>query len=81
MRSESARMSSGAEARFRIDAPNAERRHRSAARALRGLAGMIYRFLEDGAGRVTAEDKDAKLPAFPNHHFPASDIPKRAREL
>jgi chemotaxis family two-component system sensor kinase Cph1 len=58
---------------------------RSASRELRGLTGfarvMIYRFLKDGTGCVIAEDKDAELPAFLNHHYPASDIPKQAREL
>jgi light-regulated signal transduction histidine kinase (bacteriophytochrome) len=58
---------------------------RSAARELRGLTGfarvMIYRFLEDGSGCVIAEDKDAELQTFLNHHYPASDIPKQAREL
>jgi two-component system, chemotaxis family, sensor kinase Cph1 len=58
---------------------------RCAARELRGLTGfarvMIYRFLEDGSGCVIAEEKDAKLPTFLNHHYPASDIPKQAREL
>lgn len=58
---------------------------RSAACELRGLTGfarvMIYRFLEDGSGCVMAEDKDAGLPTFLNHHYPASDIPKQAREL
>jgi light-regulated signal transduction histidine kinase (bacteriophytochrome) len=42
---------------------------------------MIYRFLEDSSGFVIAEDKDAELPTFLNHHYPASDIPKQAREL
>jgi two-component system, chemotaxis family, sensor kinase Cph1 len=58
---------------------------RSAAHELRGLTGfarvMIYRFLEDGSGCVIAEDKDAELPTFLNHHYPASDIPRQAREL
>ncbi len=58
---------------------------RSAIRELRGLTGfarvMIYRFLEDGFGCVIAEDKDAELPTFLNHHYPASDIPKQARTL
>jgi light-regulated signal transduction histidine kinase (bacteriophytochrome) len=39
---------------------------------------MIYRFLEDGSGCVMAEDKDAELPTFLNHHYPASDIPKQS---
>jgi two-component system, chemotaxis family, sensor kinase Cph1 len=58
---------------------------RSATREVRGLTGfarvMIYRFLKDGTGCVIAEDKDAELPTFLNHHYPASDIPKQAREL
>jgi two-component system, chemotaxis family, sensor kinase Cph1 len=58
---------------------------RSAAREVRGLTGfarvMIYRFLKDDTGCVIAEDKDAELPTFLNHHYPASDIPKQAREL
>lgn len=58
---------------------------RVAARELRDLTGfarvMIYRFLEDGSGCVMAEDKDAELPTFLNHHYPASDIPRQAREL
>jgi two-component system, chemotaxis family, sensor kinase Cph1 len=58
---------------------------RSATRELRGLTGfarvMVYRFLEDGTGCVIAEDKDAELPTFLNHRYPASDIPKQAREL
>jgi chemotaxis family two-component system sensor kinase Cph1 len=42
---------------------------------------MVYRFLDDGAGVVLAEDNDPALPSFLNHHFPASDIPKQARAL
>lgn len=42
---------------------------------------MIYRFLEDGAGAVAAEDKAPDLPAFLHHHYPASDIPSQARAL
>lgn len=42
---------------------------------------MIYRFLPDGSGSVIAEVKEAQLPPFLNHHFPASDIPKQALEL
>jgi two-component system, chemotaxis family, sensor kinase Cph1 len=42
---------------------------------------MIYRFLDDGAGTVLAEERDSALPSFLNHHFPASDVPKQARAL
>ncbi|MGQ4273067.1 histidine kinase dimerization/phosphoacceptor domain -containing protein [Terrihabitans sp. B22-R8] len=56
-----------------------------AAREFRRLTGydrvMVYRFLEDGAGVVVAEDLRAGMHAFLHHHFPASDIPKQARAL
>lgn len=42
---------------------------------------MIYRFLDDEAGAVLAEDRDPTLPSFLNHHFPGSDIPRQARAL
>ena len=57
----------------------------SAAREARRLTGfdrvMIYRFLRDGSGSVVAEDKAEALAPFLNHRYPASDIPKQAREL
>ena len=56
-----------------------------AAREFRLVTGfdrvMVYRFLEDGAGRVLAEDKRSDLRSFMNHHFPANDIPRQARAL
>ncbi|WP_420136314.1 histidine kinase dimerization/phosphoacceptor domain -containing protein [Sphingomonas sp.] len=56
-----------------------------AALAYRELTGfdrvMVYRFLDDGAGMVLAEERDPQLPSFLNHHFPASDIPQQARAL
>lgn len=42
---------------------------------------MIYRFLEDGHGEVIAEVKNEDLEPFYGLHYPASDIPKQAREL
>ena len=58
---------------------------RRAAVAFRALTGfdrvMIYRFLDDDAGRVVAEDSDPAIGSFLNHHFPATDIPKQARAL
>jgi two-component system, chemotaxis family, sensor kinase Cph1 len=42
---------------------------------------MVYRFLDDGAGAVLAEDRRPDLHSFMNHHFPASDIPQQARAL
>ena len=56
-----------------------------AARVFRQFTGfdrvMIYRFLDDDAGVVVAEDRDPSLHGFLNHHFPASDIPRQARAL
>jgi len=56
-----------------------------AAEEFRRLTGydrvMIYRFLDDGAGEVLAEDRRADLHSFLNHRFPATDIPKQARAL
>ena len=42
---------------------------------------MIYKFHPDGHGEVVAEDKKEELPPFLGLHYPASDIPKQAREL
>ncbi len=42
---------------------------------------MVYRFLDDDAGRVLAEAQRDGLHSFANHHFPASDIPRQARAL
>lgn len=42
---------------------------------------MIYRFAEDGHGEVVAEAKNEELPSWLGLHYPASDIPKQAREL
>lgn len=56
-----------------------------AAREFRSLTGydrvMVYRFLDEGAGKVVAEDAAEHQNSFLNHHFPASDIPKQARAL
>ena len=42
---------------------------------------MIYKFAEDGHGEVVAEAKNENLPSWLGLHYPASDIPKQAREL
>jgi len=58
---------------------------RMAAAQVRQFTGfdrvMIYKFLEDGSGKVVAEDKRANLESFLGLHYPASDIPKQARAL
>lgn len=57
-----------------------------AAEQLRALAGfdrvMVYRFGPEGDGTVIAEAKDeADGETYMGLHFPASDIPRQAREL
>ncbi|MEO7049241.1 MAG: hypothetical protein ABI091_28305, partial [Ferruginibacter sp.] len=42
---------------------------------------MIYRFTEEGYGEVVAESKNVDLESWLGLHYPASDIPKQAREL
>lgn len=42
---------------------------------------MIYEFDEQWNGKVIAEAKEEGLESFLGHHYPASDIPKQAREL
>jgi chemotaxis family two-component system sensor kinase Cph1 len=42
---------------------------------------MIYRFDEEGAGQVIAEDKLEEITPYLNLHYPASDIPKQAKQL
>jgi len=55
------------------------------ARLVRGTLGydrvMVYRFERDGAGKVISESKRADLESFLGQYFPASDIPKQARQL
>lgn len=41
---------------------------------------MVYRFDPDGAGSVIAEDTNQEA-SYLNLHYPASDIPKQARQL
>jgi two-component system, chemotaxis family, sensor kinase Cph1 len=56
-----------------------------AARETRRLTGfdrvMIYRFAADWSGEVVAEDRADGVSSYLDTHFPASDIPKQAREL
>ncbi|MBC7418707.1 MAG: histidine kinase, partial [Pedobacter sp.] len=42
---------------------------------------MIYKFHDDGHGEVVAEAKESNLSTFLNLHYPASDIPKQAKDL
>jgi light-regulated signal transduction histidine kinase (bacteriophytochrome)/CheY-like chemotaxis protein len=57
----------------------------SAARLMFAMLGydrvMVYCFERDGAGKVVSEYKRRDLESFRGQYFPASDIPKQAREL
>jgi two-component system, chemotaxis family, sensor kinase Cph1 len=57
----------------------------TAAREVRALTGfervLVYRFDEAGSGAVIAEEKAEGLDAYLGLHYPASDIPRQAREL
>ena len=57
----------------------------SVVRAFRDMLGydrvMVYKFDPDGHGKIIAEARDPRLESLLGHHYPASDIPQRAREL
>ena len=59
--------------------------HEAAVKAVQGLTRfervMIYRFDEDDHGTVEAEAKSDLLDSYLGLHYPASDIPRQAREL
>jgi len=67
------------------NAPNALELCRLAVQEMRQLTGldkvMIYLFDEDWNGIVVAEDRAEEMDAYLGLRFPASDIPKQAREL
>jgi PAS domain S-box-containing protein len=54
-------------------------------KCLRELTGhdrvMVYKFDPDGHGKIIAEARDPRLESLLGHHYPATDIPQRAREL
>lgn len=54
-------------------------------RQLRAVTGfdrvMLYRFADDGAGAVIAEAAKPDLESFLGLNYPATDIPRQAREL
>lgn len=57
----------------------------TAAAEVRRITGydrvMVYRFDQDGHGQVIAEQRRAGIESFLGLHYPASDIPRQAREL
>lgn len=67
------------------DIDNPDRLIQSAARLLQAIVGydrvMVYHLEHDGSGRVVAEVKRGDLESFFGQYFPASDIPRQAREL
>ncbi|MFN6997269.1 MAG: GAF domain-containing protein [Aquincola tertiaricarbonis] len=42
---------------------------------------MVYQFDPDGHGKIIAEARDPRLESLLGHHYPATDIPQRARAL
>lgn len=62
-----------------------QRLHELTVRAVRRLTGfdrvMLYVFDIDDHGHVVAEAKREDLDSFLDLHYPASDIPRQAREL
>jgi chemotaxis family two-component system sensor kinase Cph1 len=57
----------------------------AAVRSFRDMLGydrvMVYKFDPDGHGKIIAEARHPRLESLLGHHYPASDIPQRAREL
>lgn len=55
------------------------------ARRVKAIIGfdrvMVYRFAADWHGQVIAEEKDPHLESLLGLHYPASDIPRQARDL
>jgi light-regulated signal transduction histidine kinase (bacteriophytochrome) len=67
------------------DARDLQELSEAAVREVRRLTGfdrvVIYRFDAEWNGSVIAEDRDARADPYLGLHFPASDIPRQAREL
>ncbi len=53
--------------------------------AVREITGFdrvkIYQFHSDWSGEVIAESRNSAVPSYLGLHFPATDIPKQAREI
>jgi light-regulated signal transduction histidine kinase (bacteriophytochrome) len=67
------------------EAKNSEEIGIIAAAEIKKLSGfdriMIYQFDKDWNGTVLAEAKEADMEPYLHLHFPASDVPKQARDL
>ncbi len=66
-------------------APSMRELCETTAREVRSLTGfdrvLVYRFDEEDNGEVIAEEKLQELDSFLGLHYPASDIPRQARQL
>lgn len=55
------------------------------ARRFRDMVGydrvMVYKFDPDGHGKIISEARNPRLDSLLGQHYPATDIPQRAREL
>jgi two-component system, chemotaxis family, sensor kinase Cph1 len=67
------------------DADTIETMSARAADEIRAVTGfnrvLVYKFDAEGHGHVLAESNDGNLPSYLGQRFPATDIPKQAREL
>lgn len=67
------------------DASTIETLAQLGARHTRAVTGfgrvLVYQFDRDGHGHVLAEDRGADYHAYLGQRFPASDVPRQAREL
>ncbi|HEY0060613.1 MAG TPA: ATP-binding protein [Telluria sp.] len=67
------------------DAATVDEMSRLACQEIRAVTGfgrvMVYQFDADGHGHVLAEARDADYHAYLGQRFPATDIPRQAREL
>ncbi|NHZ90434.1 GAF domain-containing protein [Massilia sp. CCM 8733] len=67
------------------DSANTRTMSALAAQEIRRVTGfgrvMVYQFDDDGHGHVLAECRDDDYPSYLGQRFPASDIPRQAREL
>ncbi len=67
------------------EAENVEEVCHVAAKEIKKMSGfdkvMVYRFDEEWNGHVMSEEKEENMDSYFGLRFPASDIPKQAREL
>ncbi|MGV2074262.1 GAF domain-containing protein [Agrobacterium vitis] len=68
-----------------LKSPTIAKFHHDTARQVLAITGfdrvMIYQFDTEGHGEVIAESARAGMGSFLGLHYPASDIPRQAREL